>query len=136
VAQANQYAGRWIAVRPGDKLGTTSYSDVVAGITLSSVSGELKQSGTLTLRAPVTMGGQRVVAIQAPMPASAQLPATARSVLYVTDNSTLRPVLSEVTGAGNYVYRISFSDWGETLNLTPPANPVPASSVTSASTTA
>ena len=51
----------------------------------------------------------------------------------MTDDSALRPVLSEVTSAGSYKNRISFSHWGETLNLTAPANAVPASSVTPAS---
>lgn len=133
---AIQYADQWIAVRAGDKLGAARYSDIIAGITLSSVSSELEQNGPLTLRAPVTVGGQRVVGIQSPVAASAQLPSTARSVLYVTDNSLLRPVMSEVTGAGSYKYHLSFSGWGETVHLTAPANPVPASTITPASTTA
>jgi hypothetical protein len=48
----------------------------------------------------------------------------------VTDDSLLRPVLSEVTNAGGYTYQVSFSRWGETVHLTAPANTVPASSVT------
>ena len=41
LAQAEQAAGRWISVRPGEKLGTSTYDDVTAGITLSSVATEL-----------------------------------------------------------------------------------------------
>jgi hypothetical protein len=51
----------------------------------------------------------------------------------MTDNSLLRPVLSEVTNAGSYKYQVSFSHWGEALHLTAPAKAVPASSVTPAS---
>lgn len=68
--------------------------------------------------------------MQARLPAGDQLPATARDVLYVTDNSLLRPVRSEVTNAGSYRYQMSFTQWGETLHLTAPANAIPASSVT------
>jgi hypothetical protein len=136
-AQADQYANQWISMRPGDKLGVTSYADVVAGITLPSFAGVLEQSGQLTLRVPATIAGQRVVGVQSTLPASAELPATARNVLYVTDNAQMRPVLQEVMDAGrNYEYQNTFSHWGETVHLTAPANPVPASSITPASTTA
>ena len=135
--QADEFAGQWIALRPGDKLGLSTYDDVVGGITLSSVASELEPSGgTTTLAAPATIAGQRVVAVQAPLPASDQFPATARDVLYMSDNSLLRPVRSEVTDAGSYKYQMSFSRWGETLHLTAPANTIPASSVTHASSIA
>ncbi len=129
-SQADKFAGQWIALKSGEKLGASSYDDVTAGITLASVASELQLTGTPALSAPTSVGGQRVVGVQAPMPASAQLPAAARDVLYMTDNSLLRPVLSEVTNAGAYEYRMSFSQWGEALNLTAPANAIPASSVT------
>jgi hypothetical protein len=130
---ADQFADQWIALRPGEKLGLSTYDDVTAGITLSSVATELGPNGTPTLAAPGIVAGQRVVGVQVPLPAGQQLPATARDVLYITDNSLLRPVLSEVTNAGSYKYQMSFSHWGETLHLTAPANAVPASSVTPAS---
>ena len=130
---ADQFADQWIALRPGEKLGLSTYDDVTAGITLSSVATELGPNGTPTLAAPGIVAGQRVVGVQVPLPAGQQLPATARDVLYITDNSLLRPVLSEVTNAGSYKYQMSFSHWGEPLHLTAPANAVPASSVTPAS---
>jgi hypothetical protein len=130
--QAKQAAGRWIALRPGDKLGASTYDDVTAGITVSSVADELTLSGALTPTAPATVNGQPVSGVQAPMPASDQLPAAARNVLYVTDNSLHRPVVLEVQGGGSYKYQMSFSQWGEALHLTAPANPVPASAITPA----
>ena len=63
------------------------------------------------------------------------MPATARAVLYVTDTAPVRPVLSEVTNAGSSDVQVYFSDWGETVHLTAPAHSVPASDVTSSSTT-
>jgi hypothetical protein len=130
---AGQFADQWIALRPGDKLGLSTYDDVTAGITLSSVATELGPNGTPTLATPGIVAGQRVVGVQVPLPAGRKLPATARDVLYMTDNSLLRPVLSEVKNAGSYKYQVSFSHWGETLHLSAPANAVPASSVTPAS---
>jgi hypothetical protein len=133
-AQADEFAGQWIALRPGDKLGLSTYDDVTAGITLSSVASELKPSaGPTTLAAPASIAGQRVLGVQAPLPASTQYPATARDVLYMTDNSLLRPVQSEITNAGDYKYQMSFSHWGEAVHLTTPANAIPATSVTPAS---
>jgi hypothetical protein len=130
-AQADQFAGQWIALRPGDKLGLSTYDDVTAGITLSSVATELKPStGTATMAAPATIAGQRVLGVQVPLPTSSQLPAGARDMLYMTDNSLLRPVQSEITNAGSYKYQMSFSHWGEAVHLTTPANAIPATSVT------
>ena len=129
-AQTIQFTAHDIALKSGEKLGASSYDDVTAGITLASVASELQLTGTPAPSAPTSIGGQRVVGVQAPMPASAQLPAAARDVLYMTDNSLLRPVLSEVTNAGGYEYRMSFTQWGEAVNLTAPANAVPASSLT------
>ena len=65
------------------------------------------------------------------MPASAKLPASARNVLYATDNSLHRPVVLEVLDAGSYKYLMSFSQWGETVRLTAPANSIPASDTAS-----
>ena len=76
---------------------------------------------------PSTVYGQPVTGVEAPMPASAKLPASARNVLYATDNSLHRPVVLEVLDAGSYKYLMSFSQWGETVHLTAPANSIPAS---------
>lgn len=132
---AQQFAGKWIALRPGDKLGASTYDDITGGITLSSVASELELTAP-RLAAPATVAGQRVVGVHGSPPASDQFPATARGVLYVTDNSLLRPVLSEVTDASSDSDKVSFSHWGETVHLTAPANAIPASDVTQGSTIA
>ena len=41
-----------------------------------------------------------------------------------------------VVAGSSYKFRVSFSHWGETLHLTAPANAIPASSVTHASSIA
>jgi hypothetical protein len=133
--QADEFAGQWIALRPGEKLGQSTYDDVTAGITLSSLATELTPGGAVSLGTPSTVKSQRVLTLREPVAASAGMPATARAVLYVTDTAPVRPVLSEVTNAGSSDVQVYFSDWGETVHLTAPAHSVPASDVTSTSTT-
>ena len=134
LTQAEQAAGRWISLRPGEKLGTSTYDDVTAGITLSSVATELQVGNPLSKAAPATVAGQPVIGVQAPLPASDGLRG-AKMVLYVTDDAALRPVRYELVGGGSTQNTISFSRWGEKLSLTAPANAVPASSLTSGSVT-
>jgi hypothetical protein len=130
--QAARAADRWISLRPGEKLGASTYDDVTAGITLSSVAQELQLGRPLTKAAPATVAGQPVIGVQAPLPASDDLPG-AKLVLYVTDNAALRPVRYELVGGGSTTNEFSFSQWGEKLTLTAPANAVPASAITSGS---
>ena len=92
-------------------------------------------SDLVSLGTPSTVKSQRVLTLREPVAASAGMPATARAVLYVTDTAPVRPVLSEVTNAGSSDVQVYFSDWGETVHLTTPAHSVPASDVTSSSTT-
>jgi hypothetical protein len=132
--QAMQDAGKWISLRPGQRLGTSTYDDVTAGITLSSVAQELQFSGHLTKTSPATVAGQPVIGVQAPLPASDDLPAGAKLVLYVTDNAALRPVRYQLIGGGSTTNEFSFSSWGEKLTLTAPANAIPASSTGSGTT--
>lgn len=131
---AQRFADQWISLRPGNKLGANDYNSITAGITLSSVADELAMSGPLTLTAPATVDGQQVIGVQAPEPASAQLPATARTVLFVSDNSVMRPVEQAVLGAGSYKNQMVFRDWGEQLHITAPANAIPATQVSAPGT--
>lgn len=132
VQQTAQAAGRWVSVRSGDTLGASTYDDITAGITLSSVARELQFGGHLTKAAPATVAGQPVIGVQAPVPADDGLPG-AKMVLYVTNDAALRPVRYELVGGGSTTNQLSFSRWGEKLTLTPPANTIPASSFTSGS---
>jgi hypothetical protein len=128
--QAGQYAGKWIVIRPGEKLGESTYDDITAGITLQSVaSGQMAEGSPLSLVKPTTIDGQPVDGLQAPAAASNALPASVQQVLYVSDNSMRRPVLIQWHGGG-VTGSVSFSKWHETLRLTAPADPTPASLVT------
>lgn len=132
--QAAQAAGQWISVRQGEKIGSSAYDDITAGITLSSVAQELQFAGKLSKSAPATVAGQPVIGVQAPLPASDAMPG-AKMVLYVTDNAALRPVRYELVGGGSTTNEFSFSRWGEKLALTAPAHAIPASAIGSSVTT-
>jgi hypothetical protein len=123
VSQAQSLAGQWIAVHPGQGLGASSYADIVDGITLSSVASEIALADPLTLTAPATVAGQRAVGVQGRAPASQQLPASARVTLEVAAAGS-RPLRETVVASGGYTSTITFSDWGESLSLSPPQHPV------------
>jgi hypothetical protein len=93
-------------------------------------------TGPLTKTAPATVAGGPAIGVEATPPAADDMPAGAKMVLYVTEHSPLRPVQSELVGGGSTKSEISFSQWGETLHLTAPANAVPASAITPVSSTA
>jgi hypothetical protein len=134
-AQAEQAAGQWVSLRPGEKLGLSTYDDVTAGITLSSIAQQMEVSGVLSKTAPTTVDGQAVIGVLAPLPASDGLPG-AKLLLYVTDNAALRPVREELVGGGSTTNTVTFSRWGKRVRLTAPPNAIPASSITDNSVTA
>ena len=127
-SEAPSLAGKWLSFSPGDTLGTTTYSSLVDGITLSSVASEIELSGPDTITGTQTVDGQSVRAITSPLPASQQLPATARMTLYVTASGS-RPVLEKLTGAGGEENQTAFSHWGESLHLAAPSGALPVSSL-------
>jgi hypothetical protein len=127
-AQAQELAGKWLSFSPGDTLGTTTYSSLVDGVTLSSVASEIQLPGPDTVTGPEKVSGQSVLAITSPAPASQQLPSSARMTLYVTPSGS-RPVLEKLSGAGGDENQISFSHWGEAVHLTPPQDALPVSSL-------
>jgi hypothetical protein len=134
---AEQFQGQWIAIRPTQKIGDTSYASVTAGITLQSIAATdfLPFGGNPARIKPTTIAGLPVAGVQVAMPASSGVPASARQVLYVSDDAARRPVLVEVLGDGRDTYRTSFSKWHEKLTLTAPADPVSALLVTPVSST-
>jgi len=123
VSQAQSVAGQWIAVHPGQALGSNSYADIVDGITLSSVASEIALTAPLTLTAPATVAGQRAVAVQGRAAASQQLPASARVTLDVAAAGS-RPLRETVVAGDGFTSTTTFSDWGESLPLSPPRDSI------------
>jgi hypothetical protein len=122
-SQAQSLAGQWVAIRPGQELGASSYADIVDGITLSSVASEITPATPLTLLAPATVAGQRAIGVQGRVPASQQLPTSARITLDVTAAGS-RPLRETVSASDGYESTITFSDWGESVPLSPPRHPI------------
>jgi hypothetical protein len=120
--QAAVFWGEWIVVKSGEKLGTTTYAELVNGMTLSAMASELLLCGTCTLTAPVTVAGQREVGVWVPVTITGQkkVPASAREVLYVTDSPQPRPVLLELEDDGDEGWNMSFSGFREAVRLTAP----------------
>jgi hypothetical protein len=54
-----------------------------------------------------------------------QLPSTARVTLYVSTTDA-RPVRYVVSGVSGYADQVTFSDWGQTVQLTVPPHAIPA----------
>jgi hypothetical protein len=128
LSQAQSLAGEWIAVHPGEELGTNTYADIVAGITLSSVASEIALAAPLTLTPPATVAGQRAIGVRGGVPASDQLPASTRATLDVAAAGS-RPLRETVVASDGYTSTTTFSDWGESVPLSPPQHPVaPAAS--------
>ena len=123
VSQAQSLAGQWIAVHPGQELGESSYADIVAGITLSSVASEIALNAPLSLTAPASVAGQRAIGVQGRAPASQQLPASARVTLDVAAAGS-RPLRETVVASGGLTSTTTFSDWGESVQLSPPQHPI------------
>jgi hypothetical protein len=123
MSQAESLAGRWIAVHPGQELGASSYADIIAGITLSSVASQITPAAPLTLTAAATVAGQRAIGVLGRVPASQQPPASARVTLDVAAAGS-RPLRETVVASGGYKSTTTFSDWGELVPLSPPQHPI------------
>ena len=123
LSQAQSLAGQWIAVHPGQELGGSSYADIVDGITLSSVASEIALDPPLTLTAPATLAGQRAIGVQGRAPASDQLPASAQATLDLAAAGS-RPLRETIVASGGFTSTTTFSDWGESVSLSPPQHPI------------
>jgi hypothetical protein len=122
----SQFAGRWIATRPGDP----GYTDVTVGVTLASALAEFTPDQPLTKTGPMTLDGQSVIGVKGVASASGSVPKGQPVTLYVMAAGRPLPV-SFQGGNGADQSTISFSQWGETVHTAAPANPVPISSVMS-----
>jgi hypothetical protein len=127
-AFAQRYAGRWIALRPGDQVGYASYANITPELTLSGQADELVMAAPEKLTGAATVAGQRVIGVSGPLPASDQLPAGTRQVLYAADDPTMRPVRVTLQG-GSIKATTTFSEWGERVDLSAPPDSLPAATL-------
>jgi hypothetical protein len=125
-ATAAQLAGQWISFTPGDP----DYQQVVAGVTTSSVLGEVTPVGALTATGPATVDGQSVVGVRGAAPASANMPAGSKITLYVAASGRPLPV-GVLEGSGSDQTDITLSRWGERVSVAAPSHAVPLPSAPS-----
>jgi hypothetical protein len=134
-SDAARFTDKWISVRAGQKIGSTTYAQLTDGITLSSVASELAITGPYTAVADATVAGQRTFRVQGHAPASQHAPSTARETLNVTAAAPLRPVRLTLSGDPGNTDQITFSNWGEKLSIRVPPNAQPANSLETPSLT-
>ncbi len=65
-AFAQRYAGRWIALQPGDQVGYASYDNITSELTLSGEADELVMAAPEKLTGAATMADQRVIGVRLP----------------------------------------------------------------------
>jgi hypothetical protein len=125
-------SGRWIAVRPGEKLGLNDYDTLCSGFTPPSLADEITLTGKLSRAAPCIIDGQGVQGAIGTVPA---VSGGGKGVLYMTGGAAPLPVeFRETTSRAQE--QLSFSRWGEAVQLSVPANPIAAPLITPDSTTA
>jgi hypothetical protein len=122
-ANATQLAGQWIAV----KSTSPYYQQVVTGVTTSSVLGEFAPTGALRTTPRQQVDGQSVVGVRGTAPSDSGLPAGSAVTLYVAATGRPLPV-SCVEGSGDDKNDVTFSHWGEPVNVSAPSASVPAPS--------
>ena len=122
-AIAARFEGRWISFKHGQP----GYQAVTAGVTVPGVISELRLRAPLSKLPAATTGGS-LVRIRGVAQAGEGAPAGATAVIDVAAAGRVLPV-SMQTSFGNVRSVMTFSDWGETVNLKAPINPIPISSV-------
>jgi hypothetical protein len=127
---ASRLAGQWISFRPGDSGGQTNYQAITEGVTLASVAQELDLTGRLTLTAPTVIAGRAVIGVHGTVPAIDQDPSGTTATLYIAASGRPLPV-SERLDLHGATATYTFSQWGESLHVTAPPNPVPVTSISS-----
>ncbi len=120
-------AGKWISFQPADQ----GYSTVSAGVTLPSALKEITPTGPMSMGRTTRMGGKSVVGISGKVPGG-------HETVYVA--TTGPPLIVGVKASGHSgghsgTDRITFSRWGEPVNLSAPAGAIPLSALANAQST-
>jgi hypothetical protein len=124
---AAQLSGRWISFHQGDQ----GYQQLTSQLRFSYFIDEITLQAPLARRGPGLVGNRPVVGVQGTVSDATSAPSGGSATLYVA--STGRPLpLSLVYANKGTRSQVTFSGWGEAVKLAPPANSIPASSLSSA----
>lgn len=124
------YAGKWLAFSPS----TSSYQDVISAGTLGALLSSVHPTGRLTLTPKTTIEHKKVVGVSGGLNTThSHWPPDVKgsAVVYVSAVAPYLPVevVYHVTENGRKrIATGTFSEWGEPISLTAPANSVPAPS--------
>ena len=132
-AQARKYQGQWLSF----PMSNSNLAQLVAGLLKSQVATELSFSGPFTFAADATINGQRARAIKGSV--STSNGSSVSEILYVPATGKPLPI-QEVTNPGAKAQTstihgtVTFSNWGEQVDVPPPAHSVPLSKLSPTST--
>jgi hypothetical protein len=126
-AIASNLAGQWVSVRPAD----SGFQSVTAGLTLPAALKEASPTGTITKSKSKVVKGQQTVSISGTSSASGK-----PALLFVATKGKPLPV--EVVSSGGSGHSasgeiVTFSRWGKRFNPPSPAESIPISSISAAS---
>jgi hypothetical protein len=126
---ATSYANRWISFERSDG---NLFQAVAGGVTLSSALDQTLPGGPLSVTPERTVNGQSVVGIVGKMRVPGSNPFTATVTAYVSSaapHDVVKVVTVAVSSHATRTETVSFSDWGEPLEVEAPAGAVAYSSI-------
>lgn len=123
-AVATKISGRWISFRRSDH----GYQALTSQLQFGSFIDEITLTSPLTRSASSLVDSKPAIGVQGALSAASGAPSGSSGTLYVA--STGRPLpLSLIYHMNGVRSQVTFSNWGETVNLTSPAHSTPASAV-------
>ena len=131
--QARKYQGQWLSF----PMSNSNLAQLVGGLLKSQVATELGFSGPFTHVADAIVNGQNAIGIRGSV--STSNGTSVPEVLYVPSSGKPLPI-EEVTNPGANVHAttahgtVSFSNWGEHVEVPAPAHSVPLSKLAPTST--
>jgi hypothetical protein len=136
---AAQYADKWLMVSSD----SSAYMALAAALTTASALQQIEIGTSVKLQGDTTKNGTKVTNIAgtySATPSGSTKPTTASVHVYVATSPTHLPVLYTAStvqsGGKRAVEKLSFSKWGEPVNVTAPVGAIPAGSGTQKGTTA
>jgi hypothetical protein len=126
------YANKWISIAPTD----SPYKSVIAELALYPALEDLSPTGKLTLTAPTTLDGRRVIGVRGSVRTSKGSTAKGTVILYVSTTSPTVPVAYSATASDQGQTAVetgTFSDWGEVVHFTAPTQSVAFSKISAVS---
>jgi hypothetical protein len=129
-AQAAKYAGKWISIVAGD----APYQRVRKALLPSSELDPYFPGSNLKVEKPTTLSGHSVLPVTGV--ATSEAGTTATATIFVSTSSPFVPVGGSLQSKGTGTSKsglevVAFSDWGQTIKVATPTNPVAFSTIKS-----